>query len=196
MIIRLSIILSFAFLLTCLMVIPDVHAETRRLRSPLKIEIKLKKDTYREFEPIKGEVLIKNSRPATFPVNFTVRLFRNGEFYRRSIVNTPIFSGRNELDIDTFAKDVFKGPHAVAVWRMEISTEGDHPVGAACNFRIVSDDFFEKPVKRSKYIYSPSSAGKNPKVPRERGVKSIPEPRIETEEIAPKKGQIKVISIP
>lgn len=157
-------------------------AGAKRMHSPLKIDIKMEKDLYRDYEEVTGEVVIFNSRPATYPVNFTVILTRNGEFYRRSVVNVPVFSGSNRLELDTFAKDVFNGPHAVADWQMDISTGGDDPVTASAQWRIVSEDYKAKPEKRSKYIYSPQDEDLPPRPPQKRALdfrKSRPEPRSE-----------------
>lgn len=151
-------------------------AETRRLHSPLKVTIKMEKERYRQFEEIEGEVIIFNSRPATYPVNFTVILTRDGEFYRRSIVNVPVFSGSNRLELDTFAKDVFDGPHAVARWRMEISSGGDHPVGDIAEFEIVAADY-QEPKKRGKYLYSTSPPEPPSKPPHKRGLEFRDDPK-------------------
>lgn len=151
------------------LVIAPAAAETRRLRSPVEVTIRLEKELYRQFEPVTGEVIIFNSRPATFPINFTVELYRNGEFYRRSIVNTPVFSGSNELGLDTFAKDVFDDPHAVARWRMVITTGGDLPAGDTAEFEIVAADY-QEPRKRGKYLYSTSPPEPPSKPPQKRGL--------------------------
>ncbi|MBZ0167558.1 MAG: hypothetical protein K8I00_12200 [Candidatus Omnitrophica bacterium] len=73
-------------------------------------------------------------------MNFTVYLFRDGEFYRRSVVNTPVFMGTNEVPLESFGmKDIFTGPHAAARWRIEISGGGDNPEADAVELTISAD---------------------------------------------------------
>lgn len=135
------------------------HCMAKRTGSSLNIEIVMEKQRYYNNEHVTGQVIISNRRPATYPVNFTVIIYRNGEFYRRSVVNTPVFMGGNEIPLEKFGmKDIFNGPHAVARWRIEIDSGGNNPISATAVFDILPEAETEKPRRKGKYTYSTSPA--------------------------------------
>lgn len=105
--------------------------------NPVEVDIHLEKKMFAVDERIEGEVRITSTYPATFPVNFTVIVYRNNRFHRRSIVNTPVFTGTTSLGLETFGlQDILTPPHAPARWRVEIKTGGRNPAGAAVAFSV------------------------------------------------------------
>ena len=162
-----QLVTSLIFILGTIFLMPT-QSIAGRTGSPLGIEILLEKNRFYSDETVSGEVIITNRRPGTYPVNFTVVLYRDGEFYRRSVVNTPVFAGRNKIPLEKFGmKDIFTGPHAVGRWRIEIDSGGEDAIHATALLEVLGEAKPDKPRRQGKYMYS-TSPKRKPAVPRRR----------------------------
>ncbi len=93
-----------------------------KYRSPLKVEIKLPKESYQVREPIDGQIIIENTYPASLPAVFTIKLFFNDKLFSEqttAIKKVPM--GTIEFTFKGFGIPAFNDKvEAEGEWRIHI----------------------------------------------------------------------------
>lgn len=119
-----------------------VFGDTRadELYSPLRIQIKIKKDVFRTGDPVNGTVIIENTYPAALPAVFNIRLFHDGTQSSELITAIKrVPSGKTVFSFKNFGIPRFNsGPGAEGVWRIRISQQSRDSFAVEVTLRIVA----------------------------------------------------------
>ncbi len=67
----------------------DAGTKKELFRSPITVDIKMKKDTFRIGERVEGQIILKNAYPGSPPAAFYVKLFRDGTFFTEIKTSIP-----------------------------------------------------------------------------------------------------------
>lgn len=107
--------------------------------SPLQIQIRVSKKTFRINEPVTGTVIVKNAYPATLPAVFKIKLFHDSrEVSERitSIATVPF--GATKFSFKNFGIPEFNnGAGSEGVWRIRIAQQSNDSNAAEIALRIV-----------------------------------------------------------
>lgn len=90
--------------------------------SPLSLEIRPAKTTFRAREPVTGQVIITNPLPGKLSAVFDIIIYHNDrQKYTSTAATEDIFTGKNKFDFKDFGIPQFNtGPRAAGFWRIEI----------------------------------------------------------------------------
>ena len=107
------------FLIISSKVLADFHDD---VYSPLEINIKLEKETFRIGEEIKGEVNVYNSYPGSLPVIFVTHIFHDDQFFWETLTSLQsIPMGRMSFTLKTFGVPFFNAKAgSEGTWRIKI----------------------------------------------------------------------------
>lgn len=111
------------------------------LYSPLRIEIKMKKDTFRVREPVQGTVIVENKYPAALPAVFKIRLFHEGKQVDERITSVKrLPPWKTRFSFKNFGIPQFNnGPGTQGLWRITIVQQSrDERYPAQAIIRIVA----------------------------------------------------------
>lgn len=122
---RIGLILNLTiFCGVSLLMPPFISAKIKeeRYSTPIRVEIRLEKDSFRVGEQVKGVVIIKNNYPAAVPAIFFIRLFREGTLsteIRTSVGRLP--SGSIDFVLKNFGLPNFNDHvGAEGKWKIQI----------------------------------------------------------------------------
>ncbi len=121
-------------------------------RSPISVEIKMKKAVFELYEPVEGEVVLNNRYPASVPVTLHVKLYRQGELHYQGLTNVEtVFTGTTRVPLKNMGiPDINDNPDAVGRWHISILQQNVDPSQAArTSFKI----------KKSKNKPAPDKTG-------------------------------------
>lgn len=73
------------------------------LKTYVEISIDMKKKIYNAGEPLEGEVVVRNTAPATLPASFDVKLYKEGSLrYSSTVFAQVLLPGRTTFDFEKF----------------------------------------------------------------------------------------------
>lgn len=103
------------------------RAETRTAKfySPVRVEIKIKRDTFKVREPVEGVIVLDNMYPAPLPATFRIQLFHDGEAAGEritSVRHVPL--GRTAFTFKNFGVPEFNNnAGAEGLWRIRVQQQ-------------------------------------------------------------------------
>lgn len=92
------------------------------LNTPFTVTIEMEKHTFKQNEPIAGNVVINNAAPATLPGSFEVTLYKDGEVrYTTTIFIKTIFPSSNKFQLKNFGIPALEeNESTLGLWRLII----------------------------------------------------------------------------
>src|SRR3989338_8672644 len=91
-------------------------------KSPINVEIKLPKGSFKLYEPIVGEIILQNTSPVNLPAVFEFKLFKDGKLKSQKLTEVKsIFPGRTRIRFPEFGIPIFNdNPWAAGHWYLTI----------------------------------------------------------------------------
>lgn len=97
-----------------------------RVSSPLRIEIKMKKNAFKIREPVQGTVIVENRYPTTLPAVFNIRLFHDGNQVAERITSVKeLPPWKTKFSLKNFGIPLFNiHTGAQGLWRITVTQQG------------------------------------------------------------------------